>query len=162
RRAAARLMVGRRVLDAFCYTGGFGPHAGEGGGGSGVRIDMLGPGVGGGRGDARPNGPAPPEYSKGGRCAPLARPGAGRGRVGGVRPGPPRCAGTRGAVEEALRGYRRLQTLGLRLLESDGVLVTCCCSGAITLPMLEELLAQLAAEEKRDVQILDRRGQAAD
>ena len=28
--------------------------------------------------------------------------------------------------------------------------------------MLEELLAQLAAEEKRDVQILERRGPAAD
>ncbi len=61
-----------------------------------------------------------------------------------------------------LRGYRRLQTLGLRLLERDGILVVCCCTGLITVDMLEELLAQLAAEEKRDVQLLDRRGPAPD
>ena len=40
--------------------------------------------------------------------------------------------------------------------------MTCCCSGVITPPMLEDLLSQLAAEERRDVQILERRGQAAD
>jgi 23S rRNA (cytosine1962-C5)-methyltransferase len=61
-----------------------------------------------------------------------------------------------------MRGYRRLQTLALRLLEPDGILVTCCCSGLITADMLDELLAQSAAEERRDVQILERRGQSAD
>jgi len=35
-------------------------------------------------------------------------------------------------VEEALRGYRRLLSLALRLLEDQGVLVMCCCSGLIT------------------------------
>jgi 23S rRNA (cytosine1962-C5)-methyltransferase len=65
-------------------------------------------------------------------------------------------------VEEAMRGYRRLQTLALRLLETDGFLVTCCCSGLITMSMLDDLLAQLAAEERRTVQILERRGQASD
>jgi 23S rRNA (cytosine1962-C5)-methyltransferase len=38
----------------------------------------------------------------------------------------------------------------------------CCCSGLITFDMLEELLAQIAAEERRDFQILERRGPAAD
>ena len=75
---------------------------------------------------------------------------------------PPRFARARNAVEEALRGYRRLQTLALRLLEREGILVTCCCSGLITMSMLENLLAQPAAEEKRDIQILERLGQAAD
>jgi len=45
-----------------------------------------------------------------------------------------------------------LQTLALRLLEPDGYLVTCCCSGLITAEMLEDLLAQVAADAKRDVQ----------
>ena len=97
------------------------------------------------------------------RLRPPRRPG--RGRASGsawwcsTRRSSP---ATRKAVEEALRGYRRLQTLALRLLEPDGILVTCCCSGLITMPMLEDLLAQLAAEERRDVQILERRGQAPD
>jgi 23S rRNA (cytosine1962-C5)-methyltransferase len=75
---------------------------------------------------------------------------------------PPKVARARNALEEALRGYRRLQTLALRLLEPDGFLVTCCCSGLITVSMLDDLLAQLAAEERRDVQILEHRGQGPD
>ena len=83
-------------------------------------------------------------------------------RFGLVVLDPPKFARARHAVEEALRGYRRLQTQALRLLEPDGILVTCCCSGLIDMPMLEDLLAQLAAETGREIQILDRRGQAPD
>ncbi len=83
-------------------------------------------------------------------------------RFGLVVLDPPKFARDRRAVDEALRGYRRLQTLALRLLEPDGFLTTCCCSGLITTDMLEELLAQLAAEEKRDIQILERRGPSPD
>src|SRR5262249_49886184 len=75
---------------------------------------------------------------------------------------PPKFARGRAAVEEALRGYRRLHTLGLRLLAADGFLVTCCCSGLITADMLEGLLARVAAEAKRDVQLLQRRGPSRD
>lgn len=75
---------------------------------------------------------------------------------------PPKFARTPQAVMAALRGYRRLQTLALRLLESDGILVTCCCSGLISRDMLEDMLSQLAAENKRRIQILEVRGQAPD
>jgi 23S rRNA (cytosine1962-C5)-methyltransferase len=75
---------------------------------------------------------------------------------------PPKFARTRGAVEDALRGYRRLLTLALRLLEPDGILVMCCCSGLVTQHMLDALLAQLAVEERRELQILEHRGQSAD
>ena len=75
---------------------------------------------------------------------------------------PPKFARARNDVDEALRGYRRLQKLALRVLQPDGILVTCCCSGLITPAMLEDLLAQLAAEERREIQILEHRGQAAD
>jgi 23S rRNA (cytosine1962-C5)-methyltransferase len=75
---------------------------------------------------------------------------------------PPKFARAKHAIPEAMRGYRRLQTLALRLLETDGVLVTCCCTGLISMDMLDDLLAQVAAEERRDVQILERHGQAAD
>ena len=50
----------------------------------------------------------------------------------------------------------------LRLLDADGILVVCCCSGLITGKMLDDLLAQMAAETRRDIQILERRGAAPD
>ena len=55
-----------------------------------------------------------------------------------------------------------MQALSLRLLESDGILVTCCCTGLISMEMLDGLLAQVAAEQRREVQILERHGQPAD
>ena len=74
-------------------------------------------------------------------------------RFGVVILDPPKFARSRAAIDEALRGYRRLQALALRLLEPDGFLVICCCSGLITMDMLDEQLSVVAAEMKRDVQI---------
>src|SRR5439155_23486888 len=39
RQAVARLAVGRRVLDAFCYSGGFGLHAARAGAGEALGVD---------------------------------------------------------------------------------------------------------------------------
>jgi 23S rRNA (cytosine1962-C5)-methyltransferase len=75
---------------------------------------------------------------------------------------PPKFARNRAAVPEALKGYRRLHQLALKLLAKDGLLVTCCCTGLIALQDLEDLIAQVAIESRRDVQILDRRGPASD
>ena len=64
---------------------------------------------------------------------------------------PPKFARVRHAIPEALRGYRHLQSLALKMLPADGILVMCCCSGLITFDMIEELLAQLAADERREL-----------
>ena len=44
----------------------------------------------------------------------------------------------------------------------DGLLVMCCCSGLITMTMLEELLVQVTADAKRDLQLLECCGPAPD
>ena len=61
-----------------------------------------------------------------------------------------------------MQGYRKLHQQALKILERDGVLVTCCCTGLITPVMLEEIVAESAAAARRDLQILERRGPAAD
>jgi 23S rRNA (cytosine1962-C5)-methyltransferase len=162
RKAVARLAAGRRVLDAFCYTGGFGLHAARAGAGAVVGVDSSEPALELARANARLNGLENVAFVAADVFDHLAALAAAGERFGVVMLDPPKFARTQGAIEEALRGYRRLQTLALRLLEPDGVLVTCCCSGLITGDMLSDLLAQLAVEERRDVQILERRGQAAD
>jgi len=162
RLAVARLGAGRRVLDAFCYTGGFGLHAARAGAASVLGVDQSEPALALAPANAPLNGLADVEYVKADVFDQLGDLAARGERFGLVVLDPPKFARARHAVEEALRGYRRLQSLALRLLEPDGFLVTCCCSGLITLDMLEDLLAQLAAEEKREVQILQRRGPAPD
>ena len=75
---------------------------------------------------------------------------------------PPKFARARHAIPEALKGYRRLQTLGVKLLAEGGILVMCCCSGLIVMGMLDELLAQVASDQKREIQIVERRGASPD
>jgi 23S rRNA (cytosine1962-C5)-methyltransferase len=162
RRAVAALTTGRRVLDAFCYSGGFGLHAARAGALSVVGVDSSEPALELARANARLNGLENVSFVAADVFDHLAALAEAGERFGVVVLDPPKFARSQDAVEEALRGYRRLQTLGLRLLEPDGVLVTCCCSGLITADMLGDLLAQLAVEERREVQLLERRGQAAD
>src|SRR5262249_4068539 len=156
RRVVAGLAAGRRVLDAFCYTGGFGLLAARAGAASVLGLGVSEPALKLARANAGLNQLSGGSFLPGDAFGPIAAPETASERFGMVILDPPKFARSRNAVEEALRGYRRLQTLALRLLEPDGLLVTCCCSGVITPDMLEHLLAQLAAEERRDIQILER------
>ncbi len=162
RQAAAPLAQGRRMLDAFCYSGGFGLHAARAGAASVLGIDQSEPALQLARDNARLNGLDNLTFVRGDVFDELNALAERGERFGVVVLDPPKFARARHAVEEALRGYRRLQTLALRLLEPHGFLVTCCCSGLITMDMLEDLLAQLAADAKRVVHILQRRGPAPD
>jgi 23S rRNA (cytosine1962-C5)-methyltransferase len=162
RAAIAPLAAGRRVLDAFCYTGGFGIYASRAGATSVLGVDQSAPALELARANAQLNGLDNLTFEQAEVFDHLQAL-VGRGeRFGVVVLDPPKFARARHSVEEAMRGYRRLQALALRLLEPDGFLVTCCCSGLITVDMLEGLLAQVAAEEKREAQVLQRRGAAPD
>lgn len=162
RQAVARLAVGRRVLDAFCYTGGFGLHAAHAGASAALGVDVSEPALALAAENAQLNGLNNLTLVRADVFDYLAALATAGERFGMVILDPPKFARERGAIEEALRGYRRLQTLALRLLEPDGILVTCCCSGLITQGMLDDLLSQLAAEERREIQLLEHRGQAPD
>lgn len=162
RQAVAKLSIGRAVLDAFCYTGGFGLHAARAGASFVKGVDVSGPALLLARENARLNNLQNVEYVQDDVFHYLSAAVSAKERYGLVILDPPKFARTRNAIDEALQGYRRLQTLALHLLEPDGILVTCCCSGLITMDMLEKLLAQIAVQEKREIQILQRRGQAAD
>jgi len=162
RLAVARYAKGRSVLDAFCYTGGFGLHAAKAGAASVLGVDSSGPAIALAQENAQLNNLAGLEFTRADVFDYLAELTAAGRKFDLVVLDPPKFARDRHAVPEALRGYRRLQSLALRLLNRDGILVVCCCSGLITMEMLDDLLAQVAVEERRDLQILERRGQAED
>ncbi|MCI0381145.1 MAG: class I SAM-dependent rRNA methyltransferase [Gemmataceae bacterium] len=162
RQAVAKLAKGRRVLDAFCYSGGFGLHAAKAGAASVLGVDASEPALELARGNARLNELDNIAFEKHDVFDKLdALVDAGE-RFGLVILDPPKFARAGHAVEEAMRGYRQLQTQAIKLLEAGGILVVCCCSGLITRDMLHDLLAQLAAEHKRDIQILESRGPSGD
>jgi 23S rRNA (cytosine1962-C5)-methyltransferase len=83
-------------------------------------------------------------------------------RFGGIVLDPPKFARNRQGVDEALRAYHHLNRLAVELLEPDGVLVTCSCSGHVTREDFLHMLAEVAQRTGRDIQVLEQRGAAPD
>jgi 23S rRNA (cytosine1962-C5)-methyltransferase len=162
RQAVARLCADRRVLDAFCYTGGFGLHAAKAGAKEVLGVDASEPALELARKNAEANGVTNASFECADVFRHLADLAAIHRQFDVVILDPPKFARNRAAVPEALKGYRRLHQLALKLLGRDGILVSCCCTGLITQTDLEDVIAQVAVEGRRDLQILERRGPSAD
>jgi len=75
---------------------------------------------------------------------------------------PPAFARTQGARSQALKAYRRLNTLGMQALRPGGILLTCSCSGVVHLDDLLGVLAQSAQHVRRPVQLLESRMHSLD
>lgn len=75
---------------------------------------------------------------------------------------PPAFAKTKRAVEGALRGYKELNLRALRLARPGGLLVTCSCSHHVGWAEFEAAVAAAAADARRRVRLLERRGAAPD
>lgn len=162
RQAVAKLSPSKRVLDAFCYSGGFGLHAAKAGAAEVLGIDASEQALELARRNAAANGLANVSFESADVFHHLAELVAAGRRFDVVILDPPKFARNRAAVPDALKGYRRLHQLALQLLDRDGILVSCCCTGLISSQELEDLISQVAIERRRDLQLLDRRGPAAD
>jgi len=75
---------------------------------------------------------------------------------------PPGLAKRKEGLEAAKRAYHELNLRALKLLRPDGLLVSCSCSGKVSRAIFEEILAGAAADAKRQVQVLERRGAGID
>jgi 23S rRNA (cytosine1962-C5)-methyltransferase len=75
---------------------------------------------------------------------------------------PPKFASSKTHVEAAMRGYKDINLLGMKLLRSGGYLITFSCSGAINCELFQKVLFEAAVDAKRDVHIVERLGQGVD
>jgi 23S rRNA (cytosine1962-C5)-methyltransferase len=75
---------------------------------------------------------------------------------------PPRMAGSRDQMAQALRAYHRLNLLATRLLPPGGILITCSCSGRVSRSDFRDVLLGVSKQAGREIQILEQRGAASD
>ncbi|ATB27419.1 class I SAM-dependent rRNA methyltransferase [Melittangium boletus] len=75
---------------------------------------------------------------------------------------PPGLAKRREGLATALRAYHELNLRAIKCLRPEGLLVTCSCSGKLGREEFEEMVLSAAADAKRPVQILERRGAGLD
>jgi 23S rRNA (cytosine1962-C5)-methyltransferase len=75
---------------------------------------------------------------------------------------PPSFAKNKGAVEAAIRGYKELNLRAMQLLAPQGTLITASCTYHVDEARFEAMLDSAAADAKRRVQIVERRGAGPD
>jgi len=154
---------GRRVLDCFCYAGAFGIFArARGGADEVVAIDLSEPALAFARRNAELNGLGGFTFVAGNVFGEMRRLRAEEQRFGLVILDPPKFARSTADVEKALRGYKDINLVAMQLLEPGGILVTCSCSQHVGEPTFEAMLNEAANDVGRDVQVIERRSQAAD
>lgn len=166
RAAMQRYARGRRVLNCFCYTGGFSVYAAAAGATHVTSVDTS----------ARALELAAQNFALNGFAAESGAFVAADVKEYLVRLirepppqpfelivlDPPAFVKNRHKLQEGLVGYRRINEAALRLLPPGGVLVTCSCSGHVSLGDFRHLLGECAARARRTVQVLETRTQAAD
>jgi 23S rRNA (cytosine1962-C5)-methyltransferase len=163
RQAAARYARGRRVLDMFCYSGGFGVAAAVSGGARSVlAVDSSAKATTLAKANADLNGAANVTVETADAFEKLAALKAAGERFGMVILDPPKFARSRASLDDAMRAYHRINRLAVDLLEAGGILVTNSCSGAVSREDFLVMLAGVAQRSGRTIQLLECRGAAAD
>jgi 23S rRNA (cytosine1962-C5)-methyltransferase len=75
---------------------------------------------------------------------------------------PPSFAKNKGAIEAAVRGYKEINLRAMQLLNPGGTLITASCTYHVDEERFEDMLDQAAADSKRRVQIVEKRGAGKD
>jgi 23S rRNA (cytosine1962-C5)-methyltransferase len=151
-----------RVLNTYCYTGGFSVAALAGGAREVVSVDSSGPALArvqqhvamnaqGGDGDAAASRVVEadvPAFLK-----QALREGE---RYDAIVLDPPKFAPTAAHAERAARAYKHINLLALQLLAPGGLLLTFSCSGGVSADLFHKIVAGAALDAGVDGAILQR------
>ncbi len=147
RRAAAGYFRDRRVLDMFCYSGGFSLNAvAHGGAREAIGYDASDKAVALARANAEINSVPNVRFEAADCFEALESLTASNEKFGAVILDPPKFARSRSAVDDALRAYHRINRLAVNVLEPDGILVTCSCSGHVLREDFQHMLLGVAEQ----------------
>lgn len=154
----------QRVLNCYCYTGGFSVAALAAGAAHVTSIDSSGPALEQARANVALNGldVARCEFLDADVNASLRRFHEEGRTFDAIVLDPPKFAPTVAHAERAARAYKDINRLALRLLEPGGVLFTFSCSGGITADLFHKIVASAGNDAGVDGYIHERLGGAPD
>ncbi|XXF76425.1 class I SAM-dependent rRNA methyltransferase [Myxococcaceae bacterium GXIMD 01537] len=75
---------------------------------------------------------------------------------------PPSFAKNKDAIPAAVRGYKEINLRAMQLLRPGGILISASCTYHVDEQAYEDMLASAAADARRRVQIIERRGAGRD
>ncbi len=156
-------LKGERVLNAFSYTGSFAVYALRAGTNQVINLDNSAEALKLAEENAAINGFAGAVQSLEGNAFQVLRKFRDAGeQFDAIVLDPPRFAPTKATVPNALRGYKDINWLAMRLLKPDGFLVTFSCSGMVSHDMFQQILFEAALDAKREVLIVEWLSQSRD
>ena len=153
---------GRKVLNMFCYTGGFSVYAMRGGARLVHSVDSSAKAVELTNSNIALNFPASDRRHEA-FCEDAFRYLDSHDQTYDlIILDPPAFAKHRGALKNALKGYTRLNLKGLQHIQSGGLLFTFSCSQVVSKEQFRQAVFTAAAQARRKVRILHQLHQPAD
>ena len=162
---------GKRVLNMFCYTGGFSFYAMRGGAELVHSVDSSAKAIELTKQNVELNFPGDARHEAFCEDAFKFLEGIGMPKANSQKPtasydliilDPPAFAKHRGALHNALKGYTRLNQKAFEKIEHGGILFTFSCSQVVTKDHFRNAVFTAAALAKRKVRILHQLHQPAD
>ena len=157
---------GKRVLNMFCYTGGFSFYAMRGGAELVHSVDSSAKAIELTKANVELNFPGDPRHEAFCEDAFKFLEGSvGKGSDSAynlIILDPPAFAKYRGALHNALKGYTRLNQKAFEKIEQGGILFTFSCSQVVTKDHFRNAVFTAAALARRKVRILHQLHQPAD
>ena len=160
----ARRLKFERVLNCYCYTGGFTVAALTGGAAHVTSIDSSGPALEKAAANVALNGFAASRATfMDADVNAFLRQCIEQGRsFDAIVLDPPKFAPTVAHAERAARAYKDINRLAFKLLEPGGVLFTYSCSGGINADLFHKIVASAGCDAGVDGYIHERMGGAPD
>lgn len=155
-----RLSEGRKVLNLFCYTGGFSIYALRGGAESVDSVDSSAKAMALVDRNVSLNGFTNHKSICADAIEFLGT--VEQGRYDLMIVDPPAFAKHRGALHNALRAYQRLNAAAISKVAHGGLVFTFSCSQVVDKVTFANTVFSAAAQTGRNVRILDRLNQGAD
>jgi len=164
RQLTAQYAQGKRVLDCFCYSGGFSLHALAHGAASVISVDSSELAIEALDRNLTLNGFDRSRHQaiKGDVQKQLRMFADSGERFDLIILDPPKYAPTRATLEKASRAYKDLNRRALLLLGAGGLLATFSCSAAMDLATFKQVLAWAALDAGKDIQFIGQFNQPED
>ena len=158
--------AGRRVLDAFAYTGAFAAWALQGGAADVLALDSSGPACARAAAhlarNALPDAPGRYEVREVNVFDALRALEREGNRFDLIVLDPPPFTRRRAAVDAAMRGYKEINLRAIRCLRPGGLLATFSCSHHVSPGLFEDVCRAAVEDVGRTVRIVSRVDQARD
>ncbi|MCM1517021.1 MAG: class I SAM-dependent rRNA methyltransferase [Pseudoflavonifractor sp.] len=162
RRLLEHYAHGRRLLNMFCYTGGFSFYGMRGGATRVVSVDSSAKAVSLTEANVELNFPGDKRHQAVAEDAFRFLDAMEPGEYDLIVLDPPAFAKHRSALKNALRGYQKLNARAFEKIASGGILFTFSCSQAVSREQFRLAVFSAAAQSRRRVRILHQLTQPAD